>query len=251
MNAFEAIILGLVQGLTEFIPVSSSGHLILAREAFGFSTENDLAYDAVLQLATVMAVFTYFFRELPQLLKNRNLVTAIVVGTLPAVVLGFLLEEKMETVFRSAHLVAWALLFGAALMYFAERLSKGTFDTLNARRGLIVGFLQSLALVPGISRSGATISGGLLAGLTRVAATRFSFLLSVPILLGSGLKKLFDLSQSGEIYSLGIPLIIGSLVAFISGFFAIRFMLNYLKNNSLAPFIWYRVALALAIFLFF
>jgi undecaprenyl-diphosphatase len=250
MSIFEAIILGLVQGLTEFIPVSSSGHLILAREFFGFSTLNGLAYDAVLQLATVFSVLAYYLYELPQILKDKKLLLAIVLGTLPAVILGFILEEKMETVFRSAHLVAWTLLLGALLMYLAERLSKTALDSITPQKGLLIGFFQSLALVPGISRSGATISGGLFAGLSREASTRFSFLLSTPILLGTGLKKLLDLSSSGELSLLGTSLLLGSIAAFLSGLWAVSFLISYLKNHQLTPFIRYRVVLALVILIF-
>lgn len=249
MSAFEAIILGLVQGLTEFIPVSSSGHLILVREVFGFSTENGLAYDAVLQLATVLAVFIYFLRELPQIIKNRRLMTAIVVGTVPAVVFGFLLEEKMETVFRSAHLVAWMLIVGSLLMYLSEKSLRHEVE-LTPQKGFLIGLFQALALVPGISRSGASITGGRFVGLSREAAARFSFLLSIPILLGSGVKKLLDLSASGDLSSQGVPLLLGAVAAFVSGLWAISFLISYLKSHPLTPFIWYRVALALAIFHF-
>lgn len=249
MNAFEAIILGLVQGLTEFVPVSSSGHLILTREVLGFSMENSLSFDAVLQLATVFAVLVYFIKEIPGIIKNRTLIMALLLGTLPAVVAGFLLEEKMETVFRNAQLVAWMLLLGALIMYLAEKGARQDKD-LTSPKGLLIGVFQTLALVPGISRSGATISGGLFAGLSREAAARFSFLLSAPILLGTGSKKLLDLSASGELEILGFPLLLGALVAFASGLWAIRFLLAYLKANSLMLFIWYRVVLALLILAF-
>jgi undecaprenyl-diphosphatase len=249
MSSLEAIILGLVQGLTEFIPVSSTGHLILIREFFGFSDQNGLAFDAVLQLATVLAVVAYFFKELPSLLKDRKMVGALVLGTLPAVVLGFLLEDQMETAFRDGTLVGFTLIIGAIIMFAAERMGK--YETsITPSKGLTIGFFQSLALIPGISRSGATISGGLVTGLTREAAARFSFLLSVPIITGTGLKKLLELSSSGELQSLGMPLLWGSLFAFISGLFAVHFLISYLKHHKLTVFIWYRLILAVVIFLF-
>ncbi len=249
MNILEAIILGLVQGLTEFIPISSSGHLILARSLLGLGDDNGLAFDAVLQLATVLAVIVYFAKDLWSFLRDKNLVISLILGTVPAIIFGLALESKMETIFRDAHLVAWMLLVGALLMYMAERVAKES-EVLTPKRGFIIGLFQSLALVPGISRSGATISGGLFTGLSREMATRFSFLLSVPILAGSGLKKLLDLSQSGQFGEIGLTLIIASIVAFASGLWAIKFLLNYLKNHKLTPFIWYRVVLALIIFTF-
>ena len=248
MNNIEAIVLGLVQGLTEFIPVSSTGHLILARSFLGIS-EGGLAFDAVLQLATVLAVIVYFLKEVPVLLRDRKLVLAIILGTLPAIVFGLLLESKMDTLFRSTHLVALSLLGGAALMYFADK-KPGYISEVNPKKGLIIGFFQSLAIIPGFSRSGATISGGLLNGLTRESATRFSFLLSVPILLGTGLKKLMELQSSGELSTLGTPLLVGSIVAFVSGLWAVNFLMNYLKNHKLTPFIWYRVVVAILIIIF-
>lgn len=248
MSFLEAIILGLVQGLTEFIPVSSSGHLIIFREFFGIHGA-DLAVDAVLQLATVLAVLVYFLKDIPNILKDRALLLALIIGTVPAVIFGLLLESKMETVFRNPYLVAWTLLVGAILMGAAEKYAKQD-KQINPKRGFIIGLFQSLALVPGISRSGATISGGLFAGLTRESATRFSFLLSVPIIAGTGLKKLFELSGSGALSELGFPLLLSSLVAFASGLWAISFLLRYLKTHKLTPFIYYRIVLALVILLF-
>lgn len=248
MNVLEASLLGLVQGLTEFIPVSSSGHLILAREFFGFSGQNGLAFDAVLQLATGLAVISYFIKDMPKILKDKTLQWALVLGTLPAVFLGLYLHSYMESSFRSAHFVAWSLLAGSLLMYLADRFGEQNKE-LSVRRGLGIGFFQALALFPGFSRSGGTISGGLFLGLTREMATRFSFLLSVPIILGSGAKEFLSLNQSGAIDGLGIPLLIGSITAFISGVIAIHFLINYLKTHSLKPFIWYRVILAVAILL--
>lgn len=244
MSFFEAIILGLVQGLTEFVPVSSSGHLILVRDFFNFSSANGLAFDAVLQLATVLAVVVYFLRDIPTILKDRKFLLVLVLGTIPAIIFGFLLESKMETVFRSSQLVALMLIVGAGIMYFADRVSRLGLNSINPKNGFLIGLFQSLALIPGISRSGATISGGLFVGLTRETAARFSFLLSVPIIGGSGLKKLLELSGSGVLMEFGLPLLLGSIVAFISGLWAVSFLIRYLKTHSLKPFIWYRIILA-------
>ncbi len=278
MGYIDAIILGAVQGLTEFLPVSSSGHLLLVRDLLQLPLVGTLTFDAVLQCATVLAVVVYFARDLWRIVlsalryvtrkpvseKEKTYLWAIILGTIPAIIFGLLLESKMDSVFRNVHLVALALISGSALMYFAQafaekKVSRGILDTspmsnigeseeLMIKKGIVIGFFQSLALVPGISRSGATISGGLLAGLSREEATRFSFLLSVPILVGSGLKKLLevDFTASGGILG---SLFAGSLVSFVVGFLAIHYFIKYLKTHTLSVFIWYRVLLALAIFM--
>jgi len=259
MNIIEGIILGTVQGLTEFIPVSSSGHLILVREIIGNGGAYDLSVDAVLQLATVLAVFIYFRRELLRILKNffyllvgksieakeKILLLSIIFGTIPALIVGLILENKMETVFRSSILVAITLIIGSVIMFVAEKIGKQNSE-LSTKKGFFIGVFQSLSLVPGISRSGATISGGLLQGLTREEATRFSFLLSFPIILGTGLKKLFDLTAVAD-STLGLPLIVAFLVSFIVGLLSIKFLIKYLKNHSLNVFIWYRLIIACVI----
>ncbi|OHA99537.1 MAG: undecaprenyl-diphosphatase UppP [Candidatus Zambryskibacteria bacterium RIFCSPHIGHO2_12_FULL_43_12b] len=262
MSYIEAIILGVVQGLTEFVPISSSGHLILVHNIFG-ETGIDLSVDAILQLASILAVLIYFRIDIVRVVStlfrhiagkgveqgDKNLLYAIVLGTIPAFVLGILLESKMETVFRSAHLVAYALIAGSAIMFFAERYALKNRE-LNAKRGFMVGCFQALALVPGISRSGATISGGLLAGLSREAATRFSFVLSFPIIVGSGLKKFLDLSASGSLFDIGAPLVLSFILSFLVGLLSIDLLLRYLKNHNLHIFVWYRLILAFLIIIF-
>lgn len=258
----QAIILGAIQGFTEFLPISSSGHLILIREVLGFKMVGSLSFDAVLQLTTTLAVIVYFWKDLVSLarirnVKNKILIWAIVVGTIPAVILGFIFEQKIDSVFRNAHTVAWALIAGSILFFIAEKYSAtsknietgllGRQRELSVLRGFWVGCFQVLALIPGMSRSGSTISGGLLTGMKREEVVRFSFLLSVPILLGSGLKKLFDLGSTG---SIDASLIVGSLVAFVVGLASIHFLIKYLRNHTLNVFIVYRVLLAVVVLLF-
>jgi len=273
----NVIILGIVQGLTEFLPISSSGHLILAREFLTIQIGNDLAFDAVLQLATTLAVFVYFRKDILGYIENffliitkrgdvvekkeRTLLYAVIIGTIPGVVAGLFLESSMETLFRNTNLVALTLVIGALVMVVAELLFSRKQEShsaqtengsnknngLTIKKGLLVGLFQSLALVPGFSRSGMTISGGLFAGLSREEATRFSFLLAFPILLGSGAKKILDLAQEGTLFTAGFELFVGSVCAFIVGIFAIHFLLSYLKNNTLYVFVWYRVFLAIVI----
>ena len=264
MTHFAAIILGLVEGLTEFIPVSSSGHLIIAHKILGQTLEGTLSFDAIIQLATACALLVYFWRDILELLKTawlfvcrkpieqkeKTLLYAIVIGTVPAVVFGLLLEKSMDTIFRNIHLVALTLLFGSLLMWYAQR--KATKDkVLSLGRGVAIGFYQCLALLPGVSRSGATISGGLLSGLTQEEATRFSFLLSIPVLIGGGLKKLYEVRADLVSSAFLSPLILGSVVAFLTGLLSIRFLLKYLKNHDLDIFIWYRVVVAVFLLLMF
>lgn len=263
MSLLSGIILGVIQGLTEFLPISSSGHLILAREILGLQTKNGLAVDAILQLATIFAVGIYFYKDLVGLAKAaiffilrkpidekiKTSLIAIIIGTIPALIVGLLLEKIMETVFRSAFLVAITLILGSILFLLAERYAKQNAD-LTTKKGFLIGLFQTLALVPGVSRSGSTISGGLLLGLSREQAARFSFLLSFPIILGSGLKKLIDLrhEQSADIFNL--PLLLAFITAFIVGLLCIHFLLRYLKNHSLNIFVIYRLALASIVLLF-
>ena len=212
MSILVAMILGFIEGATEFLPVSSSGHLIIARQIFGINTAGGLSFDAVLQLATSLALLVYFWRDIWNLAISffdwirgrevsdgqKTLIKVIILGTIPAVIFGLLLEKKMDTVFRNIHLVALTLILGSILFWIAERFAKQN-KVLNLGRGIAVGFFQCLALVPGVSRSGATISGGLLLGLSKEEAVRFSFLLSIPVLFGSGLKKLFEVSFKKEL----------------------------------------------------
>jgi undecaprenyl-diphosphatase len=264
MTLVESVVLGLIQGLTEFIPVSSSGHLIIARELLGIQDAVGLSVDAVMQLATVFAGIVYFWPDLMAMVRsfhpaktfesvdgrNRVLAYALILGTIPSVVFGLILEDAMETTFRDPHNVALALIAGSALFIIAEWISSlyGSRGLVKGiREGFTVGFFQALALIPGISRSGATISGGLILGLTRTEATRFGFLLSIPIIAGSGLKKLYELGVEGYLSLMGLEILVAAAVAGVSGYFAIRFMIYFLKDNTLMYFVAYRLVIAAAV----
>ncbi|MFC1730794.1 undecaprenyl-diphosphatase UppP [candidate division KSB1 bacterium] len=263
MDIISGLILGAVQGLTEFLPISSSGHLILAREVLGIETEFGLSVDAILQLATSLAILLYFWRDFWDMLKasfnwlrghtiasqDRILIGALTVGTIPAVIFGLLLEDIMATSFRNAELVAWTLLLGAALFWVAERLAKQAQE-LNLKRGFWIGMFQALALIPGMSRSGAAIAGGLLLGLSRERATRFGFMLGFPIIFGSGMKKFLEFGGNGGLTELGLPLLLSAITAFTVGIIAMHFMVRYLKNHTLNIFIVYRVVLAILVLVF-
>lgn len=270
MTHIGAIILGFVEGATEFIPVSSSGHLIIARKILGTDLINSLTFDAILQLSASLAILVYFWRDILELVltarnfiykkpieeKQQTLLFAIFLGTIPAIIFGLFLEKSMDTVFRNINLVALTLILGSVLFWYADKKSKQFFEegknkTLSVGRGIVIGFFQCLALVPGVSRSGATISGGFLSGLPRDEAVRFSFLLSVPILFGAGLKKLFEIRHNLFSTDFGSELLVGSLTAFIVGLFAINFLITYLKNHNLKVFIWYRIILAIVLIIIF
>jgi undecaprenyl-diphosphatase len=265
MSAFEALLLGFVQGITEFLPISSTGHLILLREILSIQTEFGLTVDATFHFATAFAVLLYFRKDLWMLALSlwkkaqgiplekdmRILFYSLAFGTVPAVIAGVFFEEAMDTIFRNTHLVAWILIAGSFLFLLAEYVSKKQkeFTELSIRKGLLIGFFQALALVPGVSRSGATISGGMLLGLTREKAARFSFLLSLPIILGAGSKKLLELGTTGVAQSEWFTIGLGALMAFASGLACIHFLMRFLKNNTLHVFVVYRMLLALIVLL--
>ncbi len=259
MDILSAIILGCVQGITEFLPVSSTGHLVLMHEVLGIEDANSLAFDALLHLATAGAVIVYYFDEililvqtvlrklgrLPVNEKDLTIVKAIAAATVPAVILGLLLESYMETVFRHPILVAIVLVIGSVFFMYVEYQYQNTpaGRDIDAGMGLKIGFFQSLALIPGFSRSGASIAGGMLLGLTRAEAARFAFLISVPVILGAGVKKLIELISS-DVAVAWLPISMGALCAFIVGLLAIHFMISFVKKYTLWPFIWYRIILA-------
>lgn len=253
MSISEAIILGFVQGATEFLPVSSSGHLIIAREFFNITDVGGLAFDAVLQLATALAIVVYFAKDLYALARGGFMgertalieIGLLAAATAPAVFLGVLLESSMEGALRSEQVVIGTLILGALIMLAGERFARVRGDgVLTMPRAVGIGFFQSLALIPGMSRSGMTITGGLFMGLTREAATRFAFLLGVPVILGSGLKKLLEILSGETVVGDMSALFVGALVAFVVGLSAIHFLIRYLRTHTLMVFVWYRLALA-------
>ncbi|MBU0540240.1 undecaprenyl-diphosphatase UppP [Patescibacteria group bacterium] len=267
MTILDSLLLGIVQGATEFLPISSSGHLVLMREFLGINTQGGLAFDAILQLGTALAVIIYFRRTVVDLIKktclmligkgkqvegrDRSLIIGLVAGTLPAIATGVLLEDIMATIFRNVTLVALMLVSGGLLMLAAEKKATQKLQQPSVKQGWWIGWFQTLALVPGVSRSGATISGGLVMGLTREAAARFSFLLSIPIIAGSGMKKLFDVMHGGSADAGMLQISLGFIAAFAVGLFCIDFLMKYLKRHTLHAFVWYRFGLAMLTFLLF
>lgn len=246
-----SIILGLVQGITEFLPISSTGHLVIFRDFLGLDVDYGLAFDAVLQLATVLAVLVYFRKDLVNLFRSRvsgdrnygiNLKN-IIIASIPAIVLGLFLQGYMETVFRSTEVVTVTLIVGAIIMFISERFIKE--GSVTAKNSFVVGLFQSLALIPGMSRAGMTISGGYFIGLKKDLAIRFSFLLSIPIIGGSGAYKLLEIIGDTSLFTVIWPqLLVGSISAFVFGLLSIDFLIKFLKNHSFKGFVIYRILLA-------
>ncbi len=272
MNILHAIILGIVQGLTEFIPVSSSAHLVLVPWVFGWPAPG-LLFDTMLHWGTLTAVVAYFWRDWISIIRgffrsltahgpwnssthgrladaDSRLAWGIIIGSLPAVVFGVLFEAFFESLFGSPAAVAVFLLVTAGILTLSERLGSRTrsLKTLTMTDAVAVGFAQAVAIAPGISRSGATIAAGLARGLKREDAARYSFLLSTPIIFGAGLKQLLDVVTSGA--SAAAPwgaVLAGTLAAALSGYLCIRFLLAYLRSGKLYVFAAYLVMVSVAI----
>ena len=259
MNFFQAIFLGLLQGVTEFLPISSSGHLALAEFFLGIE-EAGLAFDVALHLGTLLGVCIYFRRDLfkmvaslinPQILgegagHQRILAFYICLGTMPAVAAGYFLKDVAETIFRSPFLIAATLAGAGLLLLLADKAGKHLRDmkSIGFIDVVLIGVFQAFALVPGVSRSGITMTAGLMRGFNRMSAARFSFLLSVPVILGAGVYNLPDIiSQGSEPGQLGFYLT-GFFTAAISGYLVIAFLLRFIQSHSFAVFAYYRFALA-------
>jgi undecaprenyl-diphosphatase len=251
MDIIQAIALGVVQGAAEFIPISSSGHLVLVPWLFGWPNPG-LAFDTMLHLGTLVAVLAVYWPDLLSLVRSwrqsvvqrkvdnsaARLAWWLVVGTLPAMVMGLLWEERFEALFHSPLQAAVLLLVTGLWLAWAEhrgRMEAGAAD-LQWWQALLIGVAQGFAIAPGISRSGATIGAALWLGLRRDAATRFSFLLSTPIILGAGLLQVRRLLEVPNLDAALLPLLLGFLAALLSGYVCIRFLLNYVKERSLTVF---------------
>jgi len=251
MNVLQAIVLGIVQGATEFIPVSSSGHLVLVPWLLGWP-DPGLEFDTVLHLGTLLAVLLVFWSDFLSLAAawwksvaqrqfdapQARVAWWIILGTVPAALMGILWEEQFEALFHSPLHVAVLLLVTGLWLALAERLGRKERqpEELSCWQSLLIGLAQGCAIAPGISRSGATIGAGLLLGLKRDAATRFSFLLATPIIFGAGLLQVRRWLELPYLDASLPPLLLGFLAAALSGYVCIRFLLAYVKQHSLAAF---------------
>jgi len=261
----KASFLGIVQGLGEFLPISSTGHLIIFEKLFGLATNQfGLSFDAFLHLGTLLALVWFFRNDLYSLIKgviqeikvhqfgaNLKLAFLLIIGSIPAGFLGLLFESKIETTFRAPSLVAFALIGFSAVIFLTETLVKTsrTVSNLSPNRSFLIGLFQSLALIPGISRSGASIVGGLLTGLNEIEAARFSFLLSIPVVFGAGLKKVLEISLSGVSFEQTLYYLIGLFFSSVTGFLAIKYFLKFLEKHGLGWFVVYRVGFGVLVLL--
>jgi len=244
-------VLGLVQGVGEFLPVSSSAHLIIVPYIFGWARHSD-EFDIALHLGSLIAIAVYFWPEIIRLLKagfsraqskDKRLFWYVIIATVPAGLIGYLFEDYVDEKLRSAILlIAIALAVMGIVLVWADKISAKKRDeyTLSWLESLVIGCSQAIALLPGVSRSGSTMTAGLFFGLNREAAAKFSFLMSIPIILGAGLLKLRHLHAT----DINGPFLVGVVVAAIVGYFSIRWLLNYLKKSSFSVFAWYRIGLA-------
>jgi undecaprenyl-diphosphatase len=261
----EAVVLGVVQGLTEFLPVSSSAHLRIVGALFGWD-DPGAAFTAVIQIGTELAVVLYFARDIARIVAAwaSSLVHRgrrsdpgartgwlIIIGSIPIIVLGLALQDTIETTFRDLRIVATALIVFSVVLLVADRVGseKRQLDDLTVGHGIVFGLAQALALVPGVSRSGGTITAGRFLGYDRGAAARYSFLLAVPAVLGSGLYQA-DQALGGQISGPPVqwgPTVLATVVSFGIGLAVIAWLLRYLAHGSFTPFVVYRIVLGLAV----
>ena len=261
MSWFEAIVLGLVQGLTEFLPISSSAHLLILSQLFGWE-DPGAAFTAVTQIGTETAVIIYFRYEIAVILRawtrflydsewrsspDARMGWLVIIGTIPIAVLGFAFQDQIETVARNLWLVAANLIIFGLILGVADALGARvkTERDITVRDGIAFGLAQSLALIPGVSRSGATISAGLAMGYTRGAAARYAFLLAIPAVLASGL---FEARKIGDEANVAWgPTILATVIAFGVGYAVIAWLMRWLTTRSYLPFVIYRLALGLLV----
>ena len=257
MDFLQAIILGLVQGLGEFLPISSSGHLVLVPWIFNWQ-DPGLSFDVALHFGTLVTVVGYFWKDWLNIFKEakkgglanfkNSLLFFIIIATIPGVIAGLFLDDYAETSLRSPIIIALTLSIGGFLLYLVDKKVKHQTDLnlMNWRMAILIGLAQAIAIIPGISRSGATITAALALVISRKDSARFSFLLSTPIILGAVVLKISDFLSS----SLSPEAILGMIVAGASGFLAIAGLIKFVQKASYAVFFWYRLVLALVIVLF-
>jgi len=255
MTVLHALILGIVQGLGEFLPISSSAHLVLVPWLFGWE-DPGLTFDVALHMGTLFAVVLYFWKDWVKLIKaalrpdaseDKRIFWYLVVATIPGALFGFALEKKAETVFRSPLLIGIMMIVMGILLYLADKKREiRKVNTMTLKEAIWIGLSQALAIIPGVSRSGSTMTTARFFTLTREDAARFSFLMSTPIILGAGVLKLRHLTMA----SINLPFSVGVITSFVVGILSISFLLKYLKNNSFRIFVGYRLVIGLIVIAF-
>jgi len=271
LTYFQAIVLGVVEGLTEFLPISSTGHLTIAEQLLGLPVDDPAvtAYTAIIQIGAIAATFLYFARKIARLFlawarglrspearedRDYTLAWAVIVGSLPVGIVGFLARDLISGPLRSLWVVSAALILWSIVIWVAEQRhdvleSQGIQrdeHSITLKDGLVIGLVQCFSLIPGVSRSGATISAGLMRGINRVTATELSFFMAIPALTAAGV---FELARgTEEVLALGVgQMVVGVVVAFGTAYASIAWLLRFVASNSLRPFIWYRVGLGLLV----
>ena len=270
MPIYQVIVLAIIQAITEFLPISSSAHLELAPWLFGWK-DPGLTFDVALHVGTLVAILIYFFKDWvqivgqgfglnigndPELKKNRGLLWLIAAASIPIGVIGFMFNKQAESTWRNPYVIGSMLIVIGIVMWIADRRATGAkaMDKVDWGDGMWTGIAQALAVVPGTSRSGITITAGLFRGLNRETAARFSFLLSAPAIAAAALKKFWDIHRSGGIApDMKVPFVLGIALSGILGAVVIAVFLKYLRRNSLMPFVYYRIVfgiivIALAVF---
>jgi undecaprenyl-diphosphatase len=268
LSILQAIVLGITQGVTEFAPVSSSGHLIIVPWLFGWSILKDpelnKTFDVALHMGTLIGALVYFRHDVARYLlawvrsigarsistTDERLAWTLVLGTIPGAIAGAAFEDVITQHLGAPWLIAVMLAVFGVVLYVVDRAmaQRRRFDDLTVRDGLVLGVAQALALQPGVSRSGITITAGRAIGLDRPSAARFSFLLALPIIAGAGVLKGADLVRNGLPPGMGGPFVWGTIASAVSGFLVIWFLLAYLRRRDFAVFMWYRLAVAALIF---
>lgn len=265
--ALQALVIGVLQGLTEFLPISSSGHLLVVPYLLGWDDPllESLPFTVMLHLGTLGALIVYFWSEWLRLVPaglaavrdrsfrgdpDRRVAWLIVASTIPAAIVGFLLNDIIEREIRQPGIVALTMVVGAVVLWLADRWGARTkqMADLSVADGIAIGVAQAVALVPGISRSGISISAGLVLGLTRESAARFSFLMAAPIIAGAGLFELRRMvGGDAPVDTPLVPILVGTVAAFVSGMAAIHFLLRYLRSHRLTIFVAYRLLAAVVV----
>jgi undecaprenyl-diphosphatase len=267
VNWFEAALLGLVQGLTEFLPISSSAHLRIVGSFLPQASDPGAAFTAITQLGTETAVIVYFWRDIVRIVKawsgsltgkvsrqdpDARMGWLVILGSLPIIVLGLLFQDQIESVLRSLWIVATMLIVFGMILAVADAVGRQEreLSQLTYKHGIFFGLAQAMALIPGVSRSGGTITAGLLMGYTREAAARYSFLLAIPAVFGSGLYQLYKVASKDAVAGpYGLPeTALATVIAFVVGYIIIGWFLKFVSTRSYRLFVWYRIGLGLALY---
>jgi undecaprenyl-diphosphatase len=266
MDIFQSIFLGILQGLGEFLPISSTAHLILAPYFFNWP-DPGLSFDVALHVGTLIAVVAFFWRDWIDIFKAlsndifhtsyklearsypTNLLWLLVIASVPGAIFGFFLDDYAESAFRNPLIIAFTLSVVGLVLYLVDKYSthKKDIKNTNIKDAIIIGLSQAVAIIPGVSRSGATMTAALALGFSRELAARFSFLLSTPIIFGAALVKVPHLLKVG----ITMPILLGILASAISGYLAIKYILRFIQKVGYAPFFWYRLILAVVIIIFY